>query len=184
MRRYAPLAFLIACTDSPCDLGTPLDTSGDTSGDTSAADDTGFGGGICVSGTEWTRDDEGSSKMNPGEACIDCHESEREAPDFEVGGTVYSLYDEPNDCDGLENAIVRLLGADGTSFEIKSNAAGNFLMDSSRNTLVMPYTAEVEFPDGSVAAMVSPQESGDCNGCHSQSGTEGAPGRIAQVAGK
>ena len=41
----------------------------------------------------------------------------------------------------------------------------------------MPFTAKVTY-QGRERAMTAPQTSGDCNGCHTQAGANGAPGRI------
>ena len=65
--------------------------------------------------------------------------------------------------------------ADDREITLEVNDAGNFTY--SRTDLVMPYRAKVIY-NGQERAMVTPQMSGDCNGCHTQDGTEGAPGRI------
>ncbi|HJX65368.1 MAG TPA: hypothetical protein VJ860_15605 [Polyangia bacterium] len=41
-----------------------------------------------------------------------------------------------------------------------------------------PYTAKVVNGSGIERVMVSTASSGDCNGCHTQTGANGAPGRI------
>ena len=41
----------------------------------------------------------------------------------------------------------------------------------------MPFTAKVTH-QGRERAMTTTQTSGDCNGCHTQAGANGAPGRI------
>lgn len=120
--------------------------------------------------------------MNPGEACIACHTAEHEGPDYVAAGTVFTAYDEPDDCNGAEGAVVRLTDAEGTTFEATANEAGNFYFSARSTALVAPYVAEVEFADGTVAAMSGEQDDGDCNGCHTAAGSGGAPGRIAHDA--
>jgi mono/diheme cytochrome c family protein len=41
----------------------------------------------------------------------------------------------------------------------------------------MPFTAKVTYK-GRERAMAAVQTSGDCSSCHTQTGTNGAPGRI------
>jgi hypothetical protein len=43
--------------------------------------------------------------------------------------------------------------------------------------IATPFTAEVIYQGQSVS-MTTPQTSGDCNSCHTESGANGAPGRI------
>ncbi|WP_437841556.1 hypothetical protein [Sorangium sp. So ce1153] len=59
------------------------------------------------------------------------------------------------------------------------NASGNFLFDTfqDRTPINFPITARVVKGDKE-RKMLTAQMSGDCNSCHSQSGAEGAPGRI------
>lgn len=130
----------------------------------------------CLSGSAWTGGNEESPLMNPGEACIACHQAEDEGPEYTFAGTVYEGLDEPNDCNGLSGATVEVIDADGASFTATTNSAGNFFLNAS--DLVFPVTATVT--DGTrTATMVTAQASGDCNTCHSAAGSDGAPGRIA-----
>lgn len=165
MRTLLLLLPLAACT-----------TGGTDTSDTSSE------AGACVSGQTWTGGNEESPKMNPGEACVACHTDEGEGPIYAIAGTVFTAYDEPDDCNGSDGAIVRITDADGTAFEATANAAGNFFLGAGEG-VVMPYTAEVEWPSGTIAAMGAEQSDGDCNTCHSVAGSGGAPGRIAEAAG-
>ncbi|MCA3012104.1 MAG: hypothetical protein INH41_06830 [Myxococcaceae bacterium] len=136
----------------------------------------------CTSGTTWTRGNRGSPLMNPGRACLSCHarvnadKGEAETPDG-IGGTVYPSAHEPDLCNGLPGgAVVVVRGANGVEFRLPVNAAGNFFMYDTA-TLRRPFTARVEF-QGRVRRMQTPQQSGDCNGCHTEAGAQGAPGRV------
>jgi hypothetical protein len=131
---------------------------------------------VCTSGTQWTSGDRGSSSMHPGAACIDCH-TRRNGPTFSIAGTLYPTAHEPSDCNGTNrgNATVVITDANGVSTTLTVNAAGNF----ARNlrTFKAPYTAKV-VSNGTERVMTTPQTSGDCNGCHTEAGSNGAPGRI------
>lgn len=135
----------------------------------------------CTSNTTWTRGNSGSSRMNPGRACLSCHAQENDPGDEEapegIGGTLYPTAHEPDLCNGLPGAAtVVLTGSDGREFRLSVNDVGNFHMYRN-NALLRPYTARVEFA-GRTRRMSTPQMSGDCNSCHTQAGTNGAPGRI------
>lgn len=136
----------------------------------------------CTSNTTWTQGNSESPRMNPGRACIACHrpvnvdEGEEKAPEG-IAGTVYPTAHEPDLCNGLPaGAVVVIRGSNGQEFRLNVNAVGNFYMYSN-NALVRPYTARVEY-QGRTRAMGTPQMSGDCNSCHTQAGTNGAPGRV------
>ncbi|MBX7117056.1 MAG: hypothetical protein K1X64_22245 [Myxococcaceae bacterium] len=121
--------------------------------------------------------------MNPGLACVSCHaqknaeEGKEELPEG-IAGTAYPSAHEPDHCDGAKGAAtVVITDAAGRVFRLPVNAKGNFYLYASRSGLSVPYRARVETANG-VREMVTPQESGDCNACHTQNGTHGAPGRI------
>ena len=148
----------------------------------------------CVSGTRWTRGNRGSSAMNPGQACVNCHQSMRtdptEAP-ASIGGTAYYLPNEVNNCNGYTGVVpggmggvayVDVVDATGRSLRMRIGTSGNFY---SLSTLSYPLrSARVVGPSGAVNEMSSPVPHGDCNACHTQMGTttvaggDPAPGRI------
>ena len=133
-------------------------------------------GPICTSGKTWTGGNEGSPLMNPGMACNQCHGSD-EGPRFSIAGTIYPTVHEPDRCDGASaasGAQVMITGADGRTLTLSPNAAGNFY---STMAVAAPYRAKVVSATGE-RAMTAQQTSGDCNGCHTQVGASGAPGRI------
>jgi len=127
----------------------------------------------CTSGTTW-RSGTGPT-MRPGEACISCHSSSG-GPSLAVAGTVYPTAHEPDDCNGAGNAdaVVVITDANGQEHMLSVNQAGNFTLS---DTLALPYTAKVVVGSAS-RAMGSSKSTGDCNSCHTQSGSNGAPGRI------
>lgn len=137
---------------------------------------------VCTSGTYWSSGNNGSSRMNPGLACIACH-SQRGAPQFAAAGTLYPTVHEPDLCNGADGngsyagASVEITDATGQTVSTSVNSAGNFYFDPSLN-LTLPIRAAVHF-NGKVREMVTAQNSADCNSCHTEQGTNGAPGRIA-----
>ena len=133
---------------------------------------------ICTSNSNWTRGNHGSPQMHPGDACIACHSS-GEGPAFTAAGTVFPSGHEPNDCNGLDPTVlglqVVLTDANGKDIPVSVNSVGNFYYTGP---LASPFTARLTENDGKVRAMATPQTSGDCNSCHTQTGANGAPGRI------
>ncbi|HUX36330.1 MAG TPA: hypothetical protein VMV44_00390 [Rectinemataceae bacterium] len=128
------------------------------------------------SGLKWVAGNSGGSLMNPGLACISCH-TRGEGPRFAAAGTVYAKLDEKNLDLGVEGATVQIIDAKGRVLTLKTNKSGNF---SARRgvSFTFPITAKVIYK-GKTSEMYSPQKSGDCNLCHTQSGAKGAPGRVA-----
>ncbi|HET9957903.1 MAG TPA: hypothetical protein VFQ61_25570 [Polyangiaceae bacterium] len=129
----------------------------------------------CTSNVKWTRGE--NDRMRPGEACIACHAQTGDAPKFTIAGTVYPTGHEPNDCNGVTAATattIVITDANQVEHKISANSAGNFMLSTSVAT---PYTAKVVTSVGE-RKMFSPQTSGDCNSCHTQDGSNGAPGRV------
>ena len=67
-----------------------------------------------------------------------------------------------------------IVDANNRTTTLTPNAAGNFY---STTTITPPYTAKVTY-QGRERIMPVPQTNGACNSCHTQNGTNGAPGRI------
>jgi hypothetical protein len=129
---------------------------------------------VCTSGKTWRGGNDGSSSMHPGGVCLTCH-SMQGGPAYKIAGTVYPTAHEPNDCDGVANALtVVVTGADGTTTSLPVNSVGNFY---SRSGVVAPF--HVKVTDGTKErAMTEAVTAGDCNSCHTEQGANGAPGRI------
>jgi len=130
----------------------------------------------CTSGTMWTRGNHGSPVMNPGRACLACHMTSN-GPALTIGGTVYPTAHEPDLCNGVDGstgARVTIVGADGQTVTLTPEPSGNFNIGTR---VMFPYRAKVTYM-GRERAMTETQTSGDCNGCHTQTGANGAPGRI------
>jgi mono/diheme cytochrome c family protein len=136
----------------------------------------------CVSGMKWTAGNQESPLMDPGGSCIVCHAS-RGGPRFIVAGTVYRELTEPNDCFGVEGAVVQLKDAKGKLVKLTTVASGNFFLQERGNALALPFTASVTWKGGE-RKMMSPQSSGNCADCHTAKGANGAPGRVIAPAPK
>ncbi len=162
--------------------------AGAPSGDCSPAPDPFDTPTVCRSNRYWTEGDDGSILMYPGRACISCHtevnreQGEEEAPVFLVAGTVYPDGHAPNDCNGVaESAGVSVIVTDNRDrvYTLKPNSAGNFFLKRSSSTpFEYPYRVTLTSTSGAKRAMNGSQGSGDCNSCHTEQGTQDAPGRI------
>jgi len=133
----------------------------------------------CTSNTTWSRGTNGSSSMEPGQACISCHAGTGgEAPKYVIAGTLYPTGHEPDNCNGVNGstgAKVVVTGSNGTTVTLTPNSVGNF---SYSTTLPPPYLAKVVGSSGVERVMSGTASTGDCNSCHTQSGANNAPGRI------
>jgi hypothetical protein len=146
---------------------------------------------ICTSKKTWTGADDGSFEMHPGRACIACHSKNLKTifkAAFDVAGTVYPTAHEPDDCYGAAggSATVVITDANNAEYKLPVNAAGNFGHETTlglAGKIAMPYRAKI-VRNGVERVMTDPQDSGDCNGCHTEQGTntstngKKAPGRI------
>jgi len=163
--------------------GAPRGTCGGT-GDGGVTADPLNAAATCTSGST-SRSNEGTS-MNPGEACISCH-TQRGQRAFTIAGTLFATGHEPNRCNGATGAaadvgqaqIVIVDANHRTTTIAVSSPSGNFTYSGA---IATPYTAKVVY-QGRERVMATPQTSGDCNGCHTATGssTTGgapAPGRV------
>jgi hypothetical protein len=144
--------------------------------------------------------------MRPGEACLNCHNGQGGGDDnggggnsgpgggggddngggdddnaaelYTIAGTVYNTPHEPNDCQSNATSrgttTVAVHDAAGRTITMTANAVGNFF---STSAVTFPITAVVS-RNGLQRAMTVGQTSANCNMCHTQTGANGAPGRI------
>lgn len=133
---------------------------------------------VCTSGKTWSNGNEGPT-MQPGRACITCHESNGDHDIVQVGGTVYPTLRELDGCYGIPGgANVVITDASGKVFTLPVGPTGNFSLDAKDTAaMAMPFRAKV-VRNGVERHMGSPQSTGDCNSCHTETGRNGAPGRI------
>jgi hypothetical protein len=143
------------------------------------------GQSVCAGAVVGWGGDDGSPAMTPGRACIACH-SRGEGPRFSIAGTVFPTGHVPDDCRPssadsaqLSQAQVVITDASSQVFTLSVNGVGNFMHSAHASPpVVFPITAKVVYM-GKERPMVTPQSTGDCNGCHTDPGATGAPGRIA-----
>ncbi|HVY47171.1 MAG TPA: hypothetical protein VHB21_14890 [Minicystis sp.] len=164
----------IATFQSWIDAGMPQGSCGNAGGNDPLNAKPG-----CVTGRNWYGEEGGG--MDPGRACIACHAQgggDEGGPIFAFAGTVYSRGHESDDCIAapeVQNAEVDIIDANGNvALRLYPNSSGNFY---SPYQVKLPYTAKVVY-QGRERAMMTPQNTGDCNTCHTQSGSQNAPGRI------
>ncbi len=136
---------------------------------------------VCTSGVMWTLGNAGSAEMNPGLACDTCHKLGGSASgyEFDVAGTVYPTAHEPDLCNGTAAPSIVITDAMNTVHTIAVNSAGNFYNFDylGVGAIPTPFTVKVVTSGGS-RAMVTPLTTGDCNSCHTEQGTQNAPGRV------
>jgi hypothetical protein len=136
---------------------------------------------VCTSGQYWTLGSTKSASMHPGVACRSCHVTLGSAGsyDFDISGTVYPTAHEPDDCNGIGGTTVVITDANNTDHVLSVNSVGNFYNNDALGFLKIPvpYTAKV-VSGTSTRPMITPQTNGDCNSCHTETGTLAAPGRI------
>ena len=174
-----PSAAEIAVFEAWVNAGTPMGSCGDIDGGTNPFD----APAQCTSMTNSTVNE--GALMNPGEACIKCHVVNADpAQQIDIGGTAYATPHEPDNCIAkvetgpkITTAVVEITDKNGTVVPYKVNSVGNFGRLTGAGLTAMPYTAKIKY-NGLERVMVASQKSGDCNSCHTQAGTQNAPGRI------
>lgn len=135
----------------------------------------------CTSGQFWTGGSTKSTNMEPGLACRSCHVvlGQASSKEFDVSGTVYPTAHEPDNCNGVGNVTVVITDANGADHSLSVNSVGNFYHDDGFGFLKIPTPYKAKIVSGnSVREMISTQTNGDCNSCHTEAGTQSAPGRI------
>jgi hypothetical protein len=158
-------------------------TAGMPAGTTACTDTTPYdGASTCTSGTHWTQGDDSSPDMHPGGACLACHSTASSPPDpiGTMAGTVYPSIHEPDDCNGVPGTttdpiVVSVLDRNRQTITATVTASGNFFASSP---VALPIRSATVTYQGRTRTMASAQVSADCNSCHTEGGTLGAPGRI------
>lgn len=155
--------------------------AGSSGGDASTEPDPFAGPSTCTSGKTFAGRE--GENMRPGEACNTCHKAQRVNRIFAFAGTVYPSGHEPNDCVGTVEGPLQVVVTDSAKAEVKIPVSagnnGNFSLLTTK--LVAPFTVRVEnTATGKSRAMSRTLAAGegDCNSCHTDSGTNSAPGRI------
>jgi len=137
---------------------------------------------VCTSGSKWTFGNAGSSSMNPGQACVACHQTQEPFRAYYFMGTAYPTTHEQTNCNAAppSGIVVEIIDANGnTALTIPVRSpSGNFYSTSRSAGIALPYRARIKNAQGQSLEMMTPQTSGDCNSCHTEQGANGAAGRI------
>lgn len=136
--------------------------------------------GTCSSEEIWTYSEKDSPLMAPGKSCVQCHlevNDDHHAPFYKFAGTVMQTLHEGDDCRGAPELNVILTDANDREWRLPVNSAGNFLLDPD-NEVALPYTARIVDKAGNERVKQTAIEDGDCNGCHTRDGDNGAAGRL------
>ncbi|NOK16552.1 hypothetical protein [Corallococcus carmarthensis] len=172
------LCGALGCSVEP-ELAVTVDAGMDAGVDPGPAPTT------CASGSVWTEASGGTgASMAPGYACRNCHLRQAPSLAYFFMGTVFPTLHEADGCDARlaepSKVKVEILDAEGqVRLTLVPNSAGNFLSTTLQPSFPLPYRARLVGPDGTSRTMVTPQNNGDCNSCHTEQGTQNAPGRIA-----
>ncbi|MFV8753986.1 hypothetical protein ACNOYE_25865 [Nannocystaceae bacterium ST9] len=150
--------------------------SGEEEGEDEASDE-GAANDQCLSGEAWVGGNAESPRMHPGRDCLGCHSDLGEAEEVKLGGTVYDGSNELDDCYGVEGVTLQITDSTSKVTELTSNAAGNFVLLAENGSITPPYSAKLIY-EGRERMMVTMQTELSCNSCHTETGTNGAPGRI------
>jgi hypothetical protein len=109
--------------------------------------------------------------MAPGEDCLRCHgrgeADDEDGPTWTVAGTVYPSETTEDPGAGVRGATISVRDANGKSFDLRSNRAGNFY---SAEPLAFPIEVAVNGRGGH--RQPTPLADGSCNRCH-RPGVEG-----------
>lgn len=127
----------------------------------------------CASGTFWTRGDEGAREMHPGKACRACHLQQAPELAYYFAGTGFDDFHAQDDCNSPPppDARIEILDSAGAiALTLVPDTVGNFTSLGVAAGVPLPYTARL-VANGLVRAMQTPQDSGDCNACHTEQGT-------------
>ena len=119
----------------------------------------------------------------PGQPCTLCHDGAfRDPPAFSVAGTVYTSADSAVP---LAGAIVTLVGADGASFPVMTNDAGNFYVSPDAFSPKYPMRVSVAYGGTTVQMQSHVGWSGSCGTCHADPAGPDSPGHVYfNVVGK
>jgi hypothetical protein len=155
-------------------------SAGSPTGTCGPAPDTTFAGDpVCASGQFYQAD--GGTGRSPGLPCPSCQPADAglSAP---LGGTVFATGKVPDGClppasVDMTKVSVLIEDANGTGYTLSVDADGNFGSSASQ-VIAFPFTAKITYM-GKTRSMLWRQSTGDCNSCHTASGANLAPGRIA-----
>jgi hypothetical protein len=132
----------------------------------------------CTSKSAWMGGLSASAEMTPGRPCIACHAMTPRAPQYTIAGTIFPGSHDPDDCNGVDGLGVAVAffvdpGAE-LGPRVQVNRVGNFSIGAATPPA---YRVKI-IAAGKESIMQTPVTNGDCNACHTASGTQGASGRL------
>jgi hypothetical protein len=112
----------------------------------------------------------------PGQPCLLCHDGALGDPaEFSIAGTVYL---RPTGVEPAQGATVELKAADGASFEVVTNRAGNFYVSPDQFSPKFPLQTTVALQGRNVAMLTNIGRDGSCAGCHFQPAGPSSAGQV------
>lgn len=100
----------------------------------------------------------------PGQPCLLCHDGKLGDPrEFAVAGTVFRRADDREPASGV---VVHLVGANGSTHDATTNAAGNFYVLPAQWTPAYPMFVSLDSEGIIVKMKTHIGRDGSCAGCH------------------
>jgi hypothetical protein len=116
----------------------------------------------------------------PGQPCLLCHDGALGDPtEFSVAGTVFR---DPLDKQAAVGARVQLKAADGSSFTLTSNQAGNFYVEPRTWKPVYPLEVSIDYESQTVSMVSNIGRDGACAGCHVDPAGPDSAGHVYAIA--
>lgn len=132
--------------------------------------------------SEEEENDKSTGLHNQGFDCLSCHYSGGPGEKvFTIGGTIFRKKDAPDKdvASAAEGYTVQLVLRNcQTVTANKGRGSGNFYMNFSPSEDFIPFVIDPSGNRVNRSAAVHPKDRLRCNSCHTQSGVNGAPGRI------
>lgn len=98
-----------------------------------------------------------------GKLCLSCHDGTKTAPQWLMGGTVYT---DDTGTTAASSVEVRVLRPDGTALDAYTDQDGNFFVRPDGKNFPMSGGLAGVRNGASVQQMPTTPPNGDCNGCH------------------
>ncbi|MBX3205696.1 MAG: hypothetical protein KF764_11555 [Labilithrix sp.] len=110
-----------------------------------------------------------------GQPCLTCHDGRSEARAFSVAGTVFVTPDAPDPAPGV---VVELASADGRTFRVATNCAGNFFVEPTSFAPRYPLFVALESGRYRVEMDTPVQRDGSCASCHREPASRSDVGQV------
>lgn len=127
----------------------------------------------CASGSTWTMGTTANADMTPGRACKACHQAMGPRANYAFQGTVFDAFHTADDCNSIPPAGAKIEILDEHDAVVRTlipGLSGNFTSFEADDPAQPPYRARLVVGT-LVREMKSLQTSTDCNGCHTEQGT-------------